>query len=425
MKSAALILCLAVTGTLVHSGEELDWPACVRETLTRNTELTGARERMTQADADRTVARSAQLPRISGNASASRDEADADTDSYSYGVSARQLLFDKGRAKAEVGRSDLGITAAHYAYVVVSTEIRLHLRLAFVELLHAQAFTGIAERILARRRQHRQLVDLRYEAGREHKGALLMAKAKEAEATFERTQAGRRAGRAQMRLAELMGRDVGSMAGEDLHLRVQGSLAIAGQRPSPSEPPNFGELAARHPLLHQRATESEMARQSVLAAQASRWPSVQATADLNSTHANSGLDDDTWSVGVRVSAPIFEGRELAARVTRAQAEQRVAQADARREKYRLVSALHARWTEWRDACDNVRVREKFLTATQERATIASAQYSAGTVTFDNWIIIEDNLVVAEKALLAAQAAAWKAEAEWNNAQGRPLTDEAE
>jgi Asp/Glu/hydantoin racemase len=74
----------------------------------------------------------------------------------------------------------------------------------------------------------------------------------------------------------------------------------------------------------------------------------------------------------------------------------------------------------RDALDNVGVQNNVLSAAEERSKIASAQFSIGTTTYDNWTIIEDNLVNAKRTYLNAQAAALAAEADWIQAKGETL-----
>ena len=66
------------------------------------------------------------------------------------------------------------------------------------------------------------------------------------------------------------------------------------------------------------------------------------------------------------------------------------------------------------------VPPKVLTAAQERAKIAEAQYSIGLVSYNDWIIIENNLVSAKTSFVNAQLAALVAEANWVQAKGGTL-----
>jgi outer membrane protein TolC len=86
----------------------------------------------------------------------------------------------------------------------------------------------------------------------------------------------------------------------------------------------------------------------------------------------------------------------------------------------LSLTLEQDWAALQDAIEQVKVRQKFLDADEERAKIARAQYSVGLISFDNWTIIEDNLVLSKTAYLNAQAQALLSEAGWIAAQGRNL-----
>jgi hypothetical protein len=52
------------------------------------------------------------------------------------------------------------------------------------------------------------------------------------------------------------------------------------------------------------------------------------------------------------------------------------------------------------------------------------QYSIGTLSFDNWTIIENSRANAEKSYIEACASALTAEAQWINASGGTLENES-
>jgi hypothetical protein len=51
------------------------------------------------------------------------------------------------------------------------------------------------------------------------------------------------------------------------------------------------------------------------------------------------------------------------------------------------------------------------------------QYSIGTLSFDNWTIIENNLAAARKSYINAFASAMTAEAAWIQSKGGTLENE--
>jgi len=401
-------------------GESLSWDDCVKEALKGNPDLVSAAETIKQSEAGVTISRSKRLPEISSTLSGGRsevDEAGADN-SYSYGISAKQLVFDGGKTSSDVKRSREQLMATKFKYDVTSSNVRRNLRMVFIDLLRSQRQVTIMEDILNRRRQSTKLIRLRYEGGREHKGSLLTAEAKEAQSEFDLAQARRNVDMAQSNLRELLGRPAG--AGTDL-LTVQGKFETA---PVDKTKPDFVKLAENTPLVRELMTQSNVARLGVKSAKAEFYPGVYASADASRSASDWPPDKDQWSVGLSMSLPLFEGGSRVADVRRANSVVRQAEADEKSTFLNAAAALQVKWISMQNAIERVRVKEKFLDAARERAKIAEGQYSASLIVFDSWIIIEDEFVQADQALIEAQAAALTAEAEWVYSKGGTLENES-
>ncbi len=71
-----------------------------------------------------------------------------------------------------------------------------------------------------------------------------------------------------------------------------------------------------------------------------------------------------------------------------------------------------------DAVGKVDVQEKFLHAAQVREEIATSQYTAGLLSFQDWDLIEDDLIANQKTMLASRRDAVIAEATWERIQGK-------
>jgi len=86
----------------------------------------------------------------------------------------------------------------------------------------------------------------------------------------------------------------------------------------------------------------------------------------------------------------------------------------------IVVSLDQAWAAFQDALETVSVRQKILIANEERSKIAEAQYSIGSISFDNWIIIENDLVTSKLLYLTALGNVLTAEAKWIQAKGETL-----
>jgi len=399
----------------VTAEEVLTWQDCVREALKHHPDVISAKEKVTQAEADKTITKSAILPQVTSEVSGRRSETETqpEQDRYAYRISGNQLLFDGFKTRSDLKAATQTIWAQQYDYAVVSSNIRLDLRKAFTSLLRAQELISLTEEIAGRRKQNVDLIHLRYEAGREHRGALLTARADLAEAAFEVARAKRNFSVAQRALSKELGRK------ELDPITVAGTFDIKDLH---GERPGFESLADATPFLKELAARKETAQWGVKSAKAEFFPQVYLNASFGETATDWPPEDDEWSAGLTLSLPIFEGGSRLARVSKSKAQLRQLEADEQSGRDSVVLTLEKTWKALRDAADFVSVQKKFLEAARERAKIASAQYSTGLVDFDDWIIIENNLVTAKKAYLDAQADLLIAEANWYQAKGGTLED---
>lgn len=406
----------------------LTWDECVAMAREHHPELVSALSLVAQSEAGKSITRGALLPQIDGDLGVSRQWTGSSTgssgtastissagttrsDDYSYGVSGSQLVFDGFSTLWDLEQAAKTINADRFNYDVVSSDVRLNLRVAFVGLLRAQESLRLAERIEKRRLQSRDLIQLRYDAGREHRGSLLTAEANLAQAAFDSAQARRSIRLSQRRLATSMG-----LSGSE-PLGVQGSLDAVF---AVEDRPDFDQLAQTTPFLRRLVVLKEAARLGVRSFEAGFFPKVYATASAGRDGGEWPPEREGWGVGASVSMPFFEGGSRVAELARRRATVDQAEAEEKSGLNGVLLTLEEAWTAFRDAADNVSVQEKFLAAAQERGKIAEAEYSTGLISFNDWIIIEDNLVRAEKTYLTARAEALNAEAGWRQAKGDTL-----
>ena len=335
-----------------------------------------------------------------------------DAEHYNASLSANQLIYDGGRTWDEWEKSKIQADMSLIDYRTESANVRYKLRIAYVNLLKSQKMVDIWNVILNRRKQNRRLVKLRYEAGREHKGALLTAEARELEAEVEFRQATRLYELAKQELINVIGITSGL---KNFKLREENFTPLL---PSTSNPDFFTLALQTFPVARQHVLKN-IAEISLQQAKKARLPSVQLNAETGVT-GKWPPDEDAWSAGLSISVPIFEGGKKIAEIKRAEALAAAANERYEREVEKTIQTMRQKWVDYLNALDRMEVRKKYQQASSERAKIAEAQYSGGILSFDNWIIIENEFVDAEKALINTQAEAMFAEAAWNNILGRTL-----
>ena len=418
-----LILATALSGADAREVEgTLGWEECVALARERHPDVVSSREKIQQARDAKGVTRSSLLPQVGASLDISRTRKDSsapsrgtvDDTAYSYGINARQLLFDGGKAIYDTKGADAQVRQAIYTALETSSSVRYGLRSAFVELLKAQELLGISDEIVERRKRSLNLVRMRYNAGKEHRGSLLTAEVNLAQAESDRSQADRSVSLARHKLARAMGLK------EWKEFAVKGELSMPG---GADGKPDFILLAGYTPAVRQAETKKDYADYARKSAEAGYFPEVYGTASAGKSDSSWPPKESQYSAGVGISLPIFEGGKRVYRSSKENAAYRQAVADLESARGSASVTLEQRWTAFMNAIDNARVREKYLQAYEERARIAAAQYNIGQVSFDNWIIIENELVEAKKNYLNARATVLDAEASWKNAQGVTLDDD--
>jgi len=406
---ALLSLCFFQHNSLAE--EVLKWSGCLNEAKKNHPDLISAEEQVNQQKANKVITGSGLYPQVDGNLDWSRTKTTTQRDSYSYGITGTQLIFNGSKTVNDLKAASENIKAAQYSYRFTSSDVRFRLRTAFIHLLNSQESLNITEDIAKIRRDSLMLITLSYEAGVEHKGAVLTAEANLTQAESEITKAKRDIEASQRELCKEMGRT------EFSPVRAEGEFKVAD---STYEKPDFESLVKNNPSLGKLNAQTNAASFGINSAEANFFPQITANAGANRTSAKFPPDENQWDMGIGLSMPIFEGGLRAAEVNKAKALYNQAQADERSKRDGIVLTLEQTWVSLQDAVDAVKVQEKFLTAAEERTKIAEGQYALGLIQFDNWTIIEDSFVQAKKAFLNAEANALLAEASWIQAKGETL-----
>ena len=419
--------------------ETLLWQDCVKEAKKSHPDLVSALEKIKQAKAVKEITRSAYLPQIgfdasevtskrpafgvsgssvelvssssSGSSSGGSGGGNNRSTTYQFEATAQQLLFDGFKTSYNLSANERSITAAKYFYDVTSSNIRLRLRTAYVNLLAAKEFLKVVRDIEGRRRQMLDMVRLRYEGGREHKGSLMTSEADLVQAIYDVAQATRNIYVYQRQLTKELGRSKFMFVDAVGDFDVKETVRLL---------PNFENIAETNPLLRQLIAQKEAAKFGINSAYAQYYPQIFVDGSAGNTNTIWPPDKNQYSIGTSLTFPIFDGGNTYATVKKAKGAFGQAEADERSGRDGVIFTLANTWTQLQNTIDNVEVQKKSLDATQERAKIAEAEYAIGLLSYDNWIIIENNLVAAKKSYVTAQNAALTAETNWVQAKGGTL-----
>jgi outer membrane protein TolC len=406
---------------ILKAEDILTWTDCVKIAGENNPDLQSALEKVAQAKANVGITRSAMLPLVDANAGVSKSKTNVTgtrtsaalngtSDSYSYGITGKQLLFDGAKSIYDLKSTQKQLEATDFDYLTTSSNVRLSLRNSFIQLLRAQELLGITREIAAIRKKNFELVQMRYKAGVENKGSLLTAEANLAQANFEVSQSERNIFIAQNSLIKGIG------IKELKNIKVKGDFVANAEK----DKPDITNLAQENPAVRKIISQRESADYKVMSARMDNAPKIYGQLSADRTGPKWPPENSELSASVQMSFNLFQGGKSYYQSANAQAAYNQLTADERSTRNAIVLTLEQKWNNLQNNVDIVNVQSKFLKAAEERAVIADAQYSIGSIVFDNWIIIQDAIVNAKKNYLEAEVNALSAEAEWIQAKGGTL-----
>lgn len=405
------LACLALA--VSAAAQPMTWDDCVRRAAALNPTLAAAREQFRAAEFNVGSAKSAMRPQLSLGGSAEHAEQDGVASggdaSLSASVSAEQTLYSGGRNAASVDSARAALDSARADYDRADAEVTYNLRRAFVNLLLAQEQVVVLRQIEQRRRDNLELVGLRYEGGREHKGSLALIEASLNQAEIQVRQGQREVDAARRILLRTMGD-----AAADDSLTVTGSLAC---RPAPDAVDWKAEAEAT-PAYAQSLASIRSAEAGVRSARSGYRPDIGLSASAGRSGNEDAFDTDRWSAGVRLSFPFWQGGRTRYEVASARAQLARAEAQESETLNGLINDLNESWVSYCNAAENVAVQESYFAAADLRAEIAREQYGAGLLTFENWDVIENDRISYQRQLLQSQQQALLAEAAWRYVTGR-------
>lgn len=404
---------LLLTARPLAAADPVTLAAAAREALVRNPEVVAARESAAAAEARLRAARGDFAPTVSAGASTVKAGdpgpfRDAGPWSNSAGLTLRQNLFDGLKTLAGSEAAGARRDAARARLDAATAQILEDARSGHTDLLYAQENERLARTIAERRRDNRDLVGLRFDGGREHKGSYLRIQAAHTQALFDVDRAAREVLLARAGLARAMGRDLESP------LSATGTYVLT---PSPAAP-DLATLALETPAARIADADARAARAAAVSARGGLFPSLDASLSQDWSGEDGRFSEASWRGGVSLSWTLFTGGGLRADARAARSEARAAEASLIDARQSAHLALRSAWVEHQNAHQTLGVRAEFLKAAQVRAEIARSQYTSGLLAFEDWDLIENDLIENEKQALLARRTAARAAAAWDRALGK-------
>jgi len=425
---AAVIVCCFTS----HArGEVVGWSQCVREAALNNPGIAAAVQEIGRSDAVRKGAYSTLLPQVTMSGGISRGKAEAIVstsagstevvgstfgdagfwsnyaDSYTAQIELQQTLFDGFATRGNVDKARAETRVAMAKLLTQKAGASYELKSAFAQLLYAQELIRILGDIIEQRERNLRMVELKYENGRENKGALLLSKAQLSQSRLDLTQAGRLVSVSRIQLATVMGRSNYS------DFEAKGKL----ETPAPVAKPDYRKLALRTPVAFQQEAATEAAKAGITVAQSDFYPQISAFANISSQGDTGFEDPESWSVGLSGSWAVFDGTKTYFNVRASRMAHESSLSTLRQTVDDTARALAENYRAYVDAVDQIAVGAELYAASLLRAQIAEAQYRNGLVSFQDFDTITNDKINRQKQDLMNRRDAVLAEAGWEQALG--------
>ncbi len=379
------------------------WDEILRVARENNPRLKTAANSLESAQYALKGSYSSFMPRISASANRSLD-----TDRTSAGLSGSLTLFSGGENIFSLERSRIFLEREKESYRRTFSNTVYNLKMAYAGVLRSLQELDLAEDILGRRRDNYQIVEIRYEAGREDRGAYLRAGADYARARQDLSSARRGYELSLLNLLKEMGLD------NSRDIEVKGDLSIERV---PSEP-DIETLALQTPEYKISSLAVESARFDRGISRSNFLPSLSVSASRSySAYDGFNFNDGGWTAGLSLSVPLFSGfrntynyKSSGLALETARESRRQAKMDS---IYDITSALSS----LEDAGERISVQEKYFEATRERADIAREKYLNGLISYQDWNTIENDYISALDTMLGARHNLFTAKAAWKRTIG--------
>ncbi|MBN1621818.1 MAG: TolC family protein [Endomicrobiales bacterium] len=414
--SKFMVFGLIFSLTTAGHAKEYTWQELLDEANQHNPELLKARESFKKYNLLYKKTYSGYLPSLSASASASQSGSDSSDISkgYSYGLRGSLSVFSGFSDYYNVKSGSLDLRKSELSLQRAMSDIVYSLKVSYISLLWAQESVKLSQQILERRKNNYEMVRLKYEAGREDKGSLLRVEADKLQAEYDLKRAQRELKTASYELCEVLGKDKYEV------IEISGNLSENAdfQNMENLENTEIEKLAENVPEYLIAKYDVTLSRYGKKSAWSSFYPSLSLSSSLSNSGDQWESASKSWSAGVSLSYSLFSGGNDYYNLKIQDSNIIVARENFRKTSNSLVKQLQEGLNSYLDSVENIKIREKYLQASQEQSDVTTAKYINGLTTYYDWYSVENNYISSQKSYISAIREAVQSEARWQNLIGK-------
>ncbi|MGM0568519.1 MAG: TolC family protein [Elusimicrobiota bacterium] len=344
------------------------------------------------------------LPRMSASADGIMSD-----DDISSRVSGSLTLFSANlKDFTSLNREKVSLQRAKENYRRTFADVLYGLKNAYVTTLSNQEEVELAEDIMSRRKENSEIVTLRYEAGREDRGAKLRAQADYARAKLDFSSKKRDLDLSFINLAKEMGVDYSDRIGN-----IEGEIKT-GRLP---DEPDIYELVLQTPEYKMQELNLKTAQYDYTLSRSNYLHDISLSASQSYSVDNFALKDGNWTSFIKVSIPFAYDFRNTYSSKRAEIAVEQTKEQLRGSRMNIIYELKSAFSSLLTAEESVSIQEKYFNSTQVRAEIAREKYLNGLISYQEWNMIENDYMSGLNAVLEAKRRLFMAHAAWKRVLG--------
>lgn len=402
-----ILLVLLFSSSL--AARTITWDQAVELAQKNSAELQAAAETYKAALEAEASAASGFMPRLSANLRGTHSGSETTVSQFSYGadLSLSQNLFsgfsDYYSYKVKKNATAQALLDLKIAQARISQELKQ----TYSEAYYTQVNKKLTNSILKRREENFKSVQLQYEIGRENKGSLLLSQSYVEQARYDVMRAENEADTTM----ENFRRYLGLPDAEEITLESN----IAKEDAPKS--PDFRKLLDEHYTVIKARNEVDATQWTYQQSRSKFLPSL----NFNASYAYSGPrffpDQDSWSLGLALSIPIFDGLTDMASYRSNFYKSLSSRQSLKNTEALVMRDLKKSYYEYIESLQKEKVDTSFNQAAIMRADISRNKYKNGLVSFEDWDLIESDLIQKQKEILLSERNRILKQSQWERAQG--------
>lgn len=332
------------------------------------------------------------------------------SDGYDAALSLRLNLFNGFSDYQNYQQADIKVATQEETLKETKASVSYELKNALANYFYAKDSVTISKEIVHRRKENLDMVQLRFESGRENKGSVMLSEAYLQNAQLDLLKA---ENNYQISLTSV--RKVLNLS-DDFEFEITKSQNKISQ---PKSKPNFDELIKDIPLVKRYELNVKSAQSTVASSRSAFYPTWDLQASLGRSEDRFFPNDNkNLSIGTTISWNLFNGGKDFYTVNSNALLKQAAQKELQNQFLDLKNQMSQNYSTLIESNQALIVSKSFLDASKVRAEINRSKYNNGLQTFDEWDRIENEHISYQRDYLVKERDQISAEASWEKVLGQ-------